>query len=49
MTLTGKFVYMARHFILLWLNPIDLALGRERWWFEHSCVIVVGLLISIGC
>ena len=30
MALTGKFVYMAHHFILLWLNPFDLRVDRER-------------------
>ena len=27
MSLTGKFVQMAQHFILLGLNPFDLSLG----------------------
>ena len=27
MSLTGKFVYMSHHFILLLLNPFDLKLG----------------------
>ena len=36
MAFTGKFVYMANHFILLWLNPFDLRVDREGWWFEHS-------------
>ena len=27
---------MAHHFILLWLNPLDLRVDREGWWFEHS-------------
>ena len=36
MTFTGKFVYMAYHFILLQLNPFGLRVGREGWWFEHS-------------
>ena len=36
MTSTGKFVYMAHHFILLWLNPFGLRVDREGWWFEHS-------------
>ena len=27
MSLTGLFVYMAHHFILLQLNPFDLSLG----------------------
>ena len=33
---TGKFVYMAHHFILLRLNPFGLRVDREGWWFEHS-------------
>ena len=45
----GKFVYMGNHFILLQLNPFDLSVDTERWWFEHSCVIVAGLLVSRGC
>ena len=36
MAFTGKFVYMAHHFILLRLNPFDLRVDREGWWFEHS-------------
>ena len=36
MTSTGKFVYMAHHFILLRLNPFGLRVNREGWWFEHS-------------
>ena len=35
-TLTGKFVYMAQHFILLRLNPLDLSVDREGRWFDHS-------------
>ena len=27
--LTGNLVYMAHHFILLWLNPFDLRVDRE--------------------
>ena len=30
MSLTGKFVYIAHHFILLRLNPFDLSLGLIR-------------------
>ena len=30
---TGKFVYMAHHFILLRINPFGLRVDR---WFEHS-------------
>ena len=36
MTFTGKFVYMAHHFVLLRLSPFDLRDDREGWWFEHS-------------
>ena len=36
MTSTGKFVFMAHHFILLWLNPFGLRVDREGLWFEHS-------------
>ena len=46
---SGKFEYMADHFILLRLNPFDLRVDREGWWFEYSCVIVAGLLVSRGC
>ena len=49
MAFTGKFVYMADHSILLRLNPFDLRVDWEGWWFEHSCVIVVGFLVSRGC
>ena len=31
---------MAHHFMLLRLNPFDLRIDREGWWFEHSFVIV---------
>ena len=27
---------LAHHFILLRLNPFDLRVDREGWWFEHS-------------
>ena len=36
MEFTGNFVYMAHHFIVLWLNPFILRVDRKRWWFEHS-------------
>ena len=36
MTFSGKFVYMAHHFILLQLNPLGLGVDREGWRFEHS-------------
>ena len=34
MAFIGKFVYTTDHFILLRLNPIDLRVDREGWWFE---------------
>ena len=46
---TGKFVYIAHLFILLRLNPFDLSVDREPWWFELFCVIVASFLISRGC
>ena len=49
MGLTGKFLYMANHFILLWLNHFDLGVDSNGWWFEHSFVIVAGLFVSRGC
>ena len=30
------------------LNPLELSVDREGWWFEH-CVMVAGLLGSRGC
>ena len=36
MTSTGKFKCMAHHFILLPLNPFELRVDREGWWFESS-------------
>ena len=36
MAFTGKFVYTAHHSILLRLNPFDLRVDKEGWWFEHS-------------
>ena len=29
-------MYIVHHFILLRLNPFDLSVDREGWWFEHS-------------
>ena len=49
MAVTGKSVYMAHYYILLRLNPFDFRVDREGWWFEHSCTIVAGLLVSRGC
>ena len=40
MAFIDKFIYMAHHFILQQLNPFDLRIDREGWWFEHSFVIV---------
>ena len=31
MAFTGKFVYTAHHFILLWLNLFDLRVERGGW------------------
>ena len=36
MTSTGKFVYMAHHFILLRLNPFGLRVDSKGWWFGLS-------------
>ena len=36
MAFTDKFVYIAHHFILLWLSPFDISVYGEAWWFEHS-------------
>ena len=36
MTFTGKFVYMAHHFILLRLNPFGLRADRKGWCLENS-------------
>ena len=36
MAFTGKFVYIARHFILLRLNPFGLSADEEGWWFDPS-------------
>ena len=49
MEFTVKLVCMAHHFILLRLNPFDPCADREGWWFECSCVIAAGLLVSRGC
>ena len=36
MAFTGKFVYIAHHFISLRLNRFDFKVDREGRWFEHS-------------
>ena len=36
MTSIGKFVCMAHHFILLWLNPFGLRVDNEGLWLEHE-------------
>ena len=33
---TGKFVYVAHHFILLQQNAFGLGVDWKGWWFEHS-------------
>ena len=48
MAFTGKFVYMAYHFILLRFNPFELRVGREGWWFEHS-VTQLQVCLSAKC
>ena len=45
---TGKFVYIAHHFILLRLNPFGLRFDREGWWFEHS-VSYLRVCLSAEC
>ena len=49
MAFSGKFLSITHHFILLRFNPFDLSGDREVWWFEHSCVIVSGLLDRRWC
>ena len=49
MASTSKFVYMAHHLILLWLNAFGLRVDTEGWWFEHSFVMFSALLVSRGC
>ena len=36
MTSTSKFVYMSHHLILQQLNPFELMVDTEPWWFENS-------------
>ena len=33
---TVKFICMTHHFTLLRLNPFELRVHREAWWFENS-------------
>ena len=33
---TGKFVYTALTFMLLWLNHFDVRVDMERWVFRYS-------------
>ena len=35
MALTGRFVYIGHHFILLSLSPFGVRLDRVGWWFGH--------------
>ena len=30
------FVYIAHHFIMLWLNPFGPRVDRKEWWFDYS-------------
>ena len=30
------YLYITHHFILLRLNPFDLRVDMEGWWFEYS-------------
>ena len=46
MAFTGKFVYMAHHFILLRLNPFGLRVDREGRWFGHSMSCSYGLQLK---
>ena len=48
MTSSGKSVYMARHFILLGLNPFGLRADREGWWFEDSMSLLRVCLSAEG-
>ena len=49
MAFTGKFVYMAYHFIVLRLNSFVLRVDSERWEFEKSVSFLAFLLVSRGC
>ena len=42
MIFVGKFVYLHHHFILLQLNPFDLRVDQEGWFFSPVCVIFMG-------
>ena len=46
MLLPGKLVYMAHHFILQRLNPLDLRVEGEGWRFEFSVSPDAGYLYS---
>ena len=48
MLLTGKFIYMAHHLILLGLNPLDLMVDVEGWWFEYSVSQLQVCLLAEG-
>ena len=49
MTSIAKFVYRAKHFILLRLNPFVLRVDSEGWWVWALYVIVASLLVSRRC
>ena len=48
MVFTGKFVYIAHHFILLWLNPVDFRFDRVGRSFEHTVLKLRGFLSKEG-
>ena len=48
MVFTDKFMYIAQHFILLWLNPVYLRVDRMGWSFEHTVLKLRGFLSKEG-
>ena len=48
MTSTGRFVYLAQHFILLRLSPFGLRVDRKGWWFEPSMSLFRVSLLAEG-
>ena len=48
MVFTGKFVYIAHHFTLLWLNPVDFRFDRVGRSFEHTVLKLRGFLSKEG-
>ena len=45
---TGKFVYMAHYFVLLWLNPFDFRIDRKGRCFEHPVSQLRVFLLAEG-